>query len=86
MSRRFGTVPFISGMFVNVSFLSSTKDPQGEQSWKTKTLTNISLMKGTVPKRLDICYDFGTFSNILNFYFLKHCADDTSARHKERAL
>ena len=43
-------------------------------------------MKGTVPKRLDICYDFATFSNILNFYFLKHCADDTSARHKERAL
>ena len=27
-------------------------------------------MKGTVLKRLDICYDFGTFSNILNFYFL----------------
>ena len=27
-------------------------------------------MKGTVPKRLDICYDFSTFSNILNFYFL----------------
>ena len=27
-------------------------------------------MKGTVPKRLDICYNFGTFSNIFNFYFL----------------
>ena len=27
-------------------------------------------MKGTVPKRLDICYDFRTFSKILNFYFL----------------
>ena len=27
-------------------------------------------MKGTVPKRLDICYNFGTFSNILNSYFL----------------
>ena len=27
-------------------------------------------MKGTVPKRLDICYGFGTFSYILNFYFL----------------
>ena len=27
-------------------------------------------MKGTVPERLDICYDLGTFSNILNFYFL----------------
>ena len=27
-------------------------------------------MKGTVPKRLDICYDFGTFNTILNFYFL----------------
>ena len=27
-------------------------------------------MKGTVPKRLNICYDFGTFRNILNFYFL----------------
>ena len=34
------------------------------------TLTNIPLMKGTVPKRLDICYNFGTFSNILIFYFL----------------
>ena len=34
------------------------------------TLTNISLMKGKVPKRLDICYYFGTFSNILNFCFL----------------
>jgi len=33
------------------------------------TLTNIPLMKGTVPKRLDICYDFGTFNNILHFYF-----------------
>ena len=33
-------------------------------------LTNIPLMKGTVPKRLDICYDFGTFNTILNFYFL----------------
>ena len=33
-------------------------------------LSVIILMKGTVPKRLDICYDFGTFSNILNFYFL----------------
>ena len=32
--------------------------------------TNIPLMKGTVPKRLDICYDFGTFNTILNFYFL----------------
>ena len=28
-------------------------------------------MKGTVPKRLDIYYDFGTFSTILNFYFFK---------------
>ena len=27
-------------------------------------------MKGTVPKRLDICLDFGTTRNILNFYFL----------------
>ena len=27
-------------------------------------------MKGAVPKRLNICYDFGTFRNILNFYFL----------------
>ena len=27
-------------------------------------------MKGTVPKRLDICYYFGTFYTILNFYFL----------------
>ena len=27
-------------------------------------------MKGTVPKRLDICYDFGTFKNIFHFYFL----------------
>ena len=27
-------------------------------------------MKGTVPKLLNICYDFGTFRNILNFYFL----------------
>ena len=33
-------------------------------------LTNIPLMKGTVPKRLDICYDFGTFNNIFHFYFL----------------
>ena len=40
------------------------------ESAKIVTLTNIPLMKGTVPKRLDICYDFGTFSNILNFYFL----------------
>ena len=30
-------------------------------------LTNIPLMKGTVLKRLDICYDFGTFNTILNF-------------------
>ena len=35
-----------------------------------KTLTNIPLMKGTVPKRLDICYYFGTFYTFLNFYFL----------------
>ena len=27
-------------------------------------------MKGTVPKRLDICFYFGTFYTILNFYFL----------------
>ena len=27
-------------------------------------------MKGTVPKRLDICHDFGTFYTILNSYFL----------------
>ena len=27
-------------------------------------------MKGTVPKRQDICYDFGTFNTIVNFYFL----------------
>ena len=27
-------------------------------------------MKGPVPKRLDSCYDFGTFYTILNFYFL----------------
>ena len=26
-------------------------------------------MKGTVPKRLDISYYFGTFYSILNFYF-----------------
>ena len=26
-------------------------------------------MKGTVPKRLDISYYFGTFHTILNFYF-----------------
>ena len=26
-------------------------------------------MKGTVPKRLDISYYFGTFYTILNFYF-----------------
>ena len=26
-------------------------------------------MKGTVAKRLDICYYFGTFYTILNFYF-----------------
>ena len=24
-------------------------------------------MRDTVPKPLDICYDFGTFSNILHF-------------------
>ena len=28
------------------------------------TLTNIPLKKGTVPKRLDLCYHFGTFYNI----------------------
>ena len=27
-------------------------------------------MKGTVLKRVDISYDFDTFSDILNFYFL----------------
>ena len=27
-------------------------------------------MKGPVSKRLDICYDFGTFYTSLNFYFL----------------
>ena len=27
-------------------------------------------MKGTVPKRLDLCYHCGTFSIILNLYFL----------------
>ena len=27
-------------------------------------------MKRTVPKRLDVCYDLGPFSEILNFYFL----------------
>ena len=32
---------------------------------------NIPLMKGTVPKRPDICYYFGTFYTILNFYFLR---------------
>jgi len=35
-----------------------------------KTSTNIPLTKGTVQKRLDICYYFGTFYTILNFYFL----------------
>ena len=29
-------------------------------------------MKGTVQKRLDICYYFGTFYTILNFYLLTH--------------
>ena len=34
------------------------------------TLTNIPLKKGTVPKRLDLCYYFGTFYTILYLYFL----------------
>ena len=33
-------------------------------------ITNIPLMKGTVTKRLDICYDFGTSTNIQNIYLL----------------
>ena len=72
MSRRFGTVPFISGMFVNVLVFQDCSPCGSLVEDKNETLTkfNIPLMKGTVPKRLDICYDFGTFSNILNFYFL----------------
>ena len=31
-------------------------------------VTNIPLMKGTVPKRLDICEDFNTSININHFY------------------
>ena len=34
------------------------------------TLTNIPLKKGTVPKRLDLCYHFGTFYNISSFISL----------------
>ena len=33
------------------------------------TLTNIPLQKGTVPKRLDLCFYFGTFYTI-NLYLL----------------
>ena len=36
----------------------------------TTILTNIPLMKGTVPKRLDICYDFGTFKPFSTFISL----------------
>ena len=32
-------------------------------------ITNIPLMKGTVPKRLDICYDFGTPSTFITFTY-----------------
>ena len=34
------------------------------------TLKNIPLKKGTVSKRLDLCYYFGTFYTILYLYFL----------------
>ena len=33
-------------------------------------ITNNPLMKGTVPKRLGICYDFGTFINIHHSYLI----------------
>ena len=33
-------------------------------------IVNISLLKGTVPKRLDICYNFGTFNNIQHLYLV----------------
>ena len=44
-----------------LSYFKSITTKRGFQ-----TLTNIPLMKGTVPKRLDICSCFGTFYTILN--------------------
>ena len=44
-----------------------------------KTLTNIPLMKGTVPKRLDISWHFGIFHTILNFYF--HIVIPSATQH-----
>ena len=38
-------------------------------------------MKGIVLKHLDICYYFGTFYTILNFYFL--IAVPSATQHKK---